>query len=51
MSQNPVGVPIPPSEYDEEFLVATINTLINNLEMVDNVIINQLANQNKAPLT
>ena len=49
MSRNPVGLPILPSKYDEEFLVAAINTLINNLEMIDNVIINQLANQNKAP--
>ena len=49
MSRNPVGLPKPPSEYDEEFLVAAINTFINNLEMIDNVILNQLANQNKAP--
>ena len=49
MSQNPVRLSIPPSEYDEEFVVAAINTFINNLEMIDNVILNQLANQNKAP--
>ena len=49
MSQNPVGFPIPPSEYDEEFVVAAINTFINNLEMIDKVILNKLANQYKAP--
>ena len=49
MSRNPVGLPLPPSEYDEEFVVAAITTFINNLEMIDNVILNQLANQNKAP--
>ena len=49
MSRNLVGLPIPPSVYDEEFVVAAINTFINNLEMIDNVILNQLANQNKAP--
>ena len=49
MSRNPVGLPLPPSEYDEEFKVATITTFINNLEMIDNVILNQLANHNKAP--
>ena len=46
---NPVGLPIPPSEYDKELVVASINTFINNLEMTDNVILNNLAKQNKAP--
>ena len=49
MPRNPVRLPIPPpppSEYDKEFKVAAINTFINNLE---NVILNQLANQNKTP--
>ena len=50
MSRNPVGLPIPPSEYDEEFIVAATNTFINNLEMIDNVILNKLANQNTARL-
>ena len=49
MSQNPVGLPILPSDYDAEFVVAAINTVINNLEVIDNVILNQLANQNKTP--
>ena len=49
MSRNPVGLAIPPSEYDEEFVVASINTFINNLEVIDNVILNELANQNVAP--
>ena len=35
--------------YEEEFVVATIITFINNLEMIGNVILNQLANKNKAP--
>ena len=48
-SRNPVGLAIPPSEYDEEFVVASINAFINNLELIDNVILNNLANQNKAP--
>ena len=45
MSRIPVGLglAIPPSEYDEEFVVASINSFINNLEMIDNVILNQLA--------
>ena len=49
MSQNPVGLPILPSDYDAEFVVAATNTVINNLEVIDNVILNQLANQNKTP--
>ena len=49
MSRNPVGLPLPPSEYDEEFVVAANTTFINSLEMIDNVILNPLANHNKAP--
>ena len=49
MSPNPVGLAIPPSKYDEEFIVASIRTFINNLEIIDNVILNNLANQKKAP--
>ena len=49
MSQNPVEFPIPPSEYDEDFVVGAINTFMNNLEMIDIVILKKLANQNKAP--
>ena len=49
MSRNPVELPLAPSEYDEAFVVETITTFINNLEMIDNVILNQLANHNKAP--
>ena len=48
ISQNLVGLPIPLSKYDKEFLVAAIITFINNLEMIDIVILNK-ANQNKAP--
>ena len=49
MSRNPVGLAIPPSEYDEEFVVESIRAFINNLKMIDNVILNNLANQSKAP--
>ena len=49
ISRNPVGLAIPPSEYDEEFVVASINAFINNLELIDNVILKNLANQNIAP--
>ena len=48
MSRNPVGLAIPPSEYDEEIVVASIKTFITNLEIFDNVILNNLANQNEA---
>ena len=48
-SRNPVGLAIPPSEYDEKIVVASNNAFINNLESNDNVILNQLANHNKAP--
>ena len=44
MSRNPVGLAIPPSEYDEKFVVASINAIITNLELIDNVILNNLAN-------
>ena len=49
MSQNSVRITIPPSEYDEEFVVASINTFINNLEMIEHVILNNKANQIRAP--
>ena len=49
MSRNPAGLTIPLSEYDEEFVVASIRTFINNLKMIDNVILKNLANQNKVP--
>ena len=49
MSQNPVKLPTPPSEYDKEFVVASINTFINSLEMIDNVILIILTKQNRAP--
>ena len=49
MSRNPVGLAIAPSKYDEEFVVAPIKTFINNLGVIDNVILNELANQNLAP--
>ena len=49
MSRNPVGLAISPSQYDEEFVVASIRAFIHNLELIDNIILNNLANQNKAP--
>ena len=49
MSRNPVGLAIPPSDYDKEFVVASNNAFINNLELIENVILNNLANENKAP--
>ena len=49
MSENPVGLAIPPCEYDEEFVVASFIAFINDLEFFDNVILNNRANQNKAP--
>ena len=38
-----------PSQYDEEFVVASNSSFIIILEMFDNVIVNELANQNLAP--
>ena len=49
MSRSPVGLAIGPSEYDEKFVVSSINTFINNLEVIDIVILNELTNQNLAP--
>ena len=49
MSQNSVGLALPPGEFDEEIVVASINTFMNNLEVIDNVISNNLANRTKAP--
>ena len=48
MSRNPVGLEMSPNEFYEEFVVASINAQINNLELIDNVIVNNLANQNRA---
>ena len=48
LSRNRVGLPIHPSEYDKEFVVVSFNTFINNLEMIDNVILINLASQNRA---
>ena len=45
----PVGLAIPPSEYDEEFSVASFITFLNILEVIDNVVVDELANQNLAP--
>ena len=49
IARYPVGMALPSSKYDEEFVVASIDAIINNLELIDNVILNNLANKNKAP--
>ena len=49
MSRSPVGLAIRPSAYDEESVIASINSFINNLEMIDNIKLNAIANQIKAP--
>ena len=49
ISRNPVGIARPSSTSDEEFVVASINSFINNLVMIDNLILNQLANRKLAP--
>ena len=49
MSRNPVRLAILTSEYHEKFAVASINAFINNLEMIDNVSFNSLANGKTAP--
>ena len=36
ISRNPVGLAITPSEHDEEFVVASINSFIIKLEMIEN---------------
>ena len=48
-SWNPVGLAIPWNAYDEEFVVASFIAFINNLELIDNGILKNFANQNKAP--
>ena len=35
--------------YDEEFVVALINSYKFNIDLIDNVMLNRLANQHKAP--
>ena len=49
VSRTPVGIAIPPSAYDEEIVVVSINSFVNNLETIDNLILNQLANRKLAP--
>ena len=49
LSRNPIGLAITPSAYDEKFVVASTNIFINILELIDNIILNNLANQNWAP--
>ena len=47
MQRNPVGLAIPPSKYHEEFVRASNNAFINNLEMIDNVILNKFSQSKK----
>ena len=49
MSRIPVEFALPRSEYNEEFVKATINLFIANLEFIEKFVFNQLANQNQAP--
>ena len=39
ISRKPVGIAKPPSAYDEEFVVSSINSFVNNLEIIDNLIL------------
>ena len=48
MSRNPVGLALPPSKCDEKIVLASINSMIFIIELVDKVILNNLANQKKA---
>ena len=49
VSRTPVGLAIPPIEYNEEFVVASINSFIINLDKIDYLILNQSVNKNLAP--
>ena len=49
ISRNPIGILIPPSQYDEEFVVVSINLFVNNLVMIGNWKFNQLAKRKLAP--
>ena len=40
MDRNPFGLTIPPSDYDEEFVVTSINSFIINRKVIDNLILN-----------
>ena len=46
LSRNPIGLAITPSAYDEKFVVASTNSFMNILEMIDDIILKNLANQN-----
>ena len=48
-SRNPVGLALLFGKNDDEFNVASINSSISELELVGNVILNKLANHNRAP--
>ena len=45
LSWNPIGLAKTPSPYDEKFVVASTNSFMNILEMVDIIILINLANQ------
>ena len=46
---NSVGLALTPSDYNQEFVVASNNSSIANIILIDNVILNNLASQNRAP--
>ena len=45
MSRNPVGLAIPLCEYDGDFVVKSINSLITILKIIDKIILNKLDNK------
>ena len=49
MSRVPVEFDLFRHEYDEEYVKASINLFIANLEFIDKFILTQLTNQNQAP--
>ena len=46
MSRNPVGLATRPRAYEVEFVVASLNSFVINLEMIDNFFLNILVNNN-----
>ena len=49
MSRSLVRLAKPPKKHHEEIVLASMNTFIVNLEVIDNLILNQLANEKRAP--
>ena len=49
LSRNPVELALPPTSTTMDLFFASINSFISNIEWNDNVILNNLANQKRAP--